>query len=201
MIEHKPKPCKGINKAHGFKGCKTPSVNRKYGLCPSCLYDWMLTDERGKIYKAKVFQPKVEKKIEVNKRIEKKDQKEKLKSITKLVNEARVPFQKWIRKRDANLKCISCPSVDSEIWDGGHYFKAEIFTGLIFDERNVNKQCRKCNSFLGGNEIGYRKGLIERYGEGFVLNLESESDSLRSYKFNREELIDIKNKYQKLLRN
>jgi hypothetical protein len=112
-----------------------------------------------------------------------------------------VPFQKWIRLRDANDGCISCDSVNVKIWHAGHYFKAELFTGLIFDEINVNKQCEKCNTFLGGNETGYRKGLIAKYGEKVVKDLELRSNELREYKFTREELKEIKTKYQKLLKN
>jgi hypothetical protein len=32
-------------------------------------------------------------------------------------------------------------------WDSGHYFKAELFYGTIFDE-TLHKQCRKCNRFF-----------------------------------------------------
>jgi hypothetical protein len=79
--------------------------------------------------------------------------------------------------------------------DGGHYFKAELFSGLIFDERNCHKQCRKCNRFLNGNELQYRSGLISRYGIEFVDQLESESNEKRNYKFTKDELIAKKMQY------
>lgn len=37
-----------------------------------------------------------------------------------------------------------------------------------FDERNCNAQCRKCNRFDEGNNIGYTKGLIAKYGEKVI---------------------------------
>ena len=104
----------------------------------------------------------------------------------------------WIRQRDKDSPCISCGVKNTGLWDGGHFFKAELFSGLIFDERNCHKQCRKCNRFLNGNELQYRKGLIERYGESFVSELESISDANRVYKYSKTELIEIKNKYDKL---
>lgn len=128
-------------------------------------------------------------------RVEKKTLKDKLKTLSEYEAEAKKSFQHWIRLRDKNLPCISCGVDDTDLFDGGHYFKAEIFSGLIFDERNVNKQCRKCNRFLNGNELQYRKGLISRYGIEFVDQLESESDSKRNYKFTKEELIAKKMQY------
>jgi hypothetical protein len=124
--------------------------------------------------------------------------KEQTKKITDYENEAKKSFQLWIRQRDKDLQCISCGVKNTELWDGGHFFKAELFSGLIFDERNCHKQCRKCNRFLNGNELQYRKGLIERYGEPFVSELESISDANRVYKYSKTELIEIKNKYDSL---
>lgn len=124
--------------------------------------------------------------------------REKTKKLTEYENEAKKAFQLWIRTRDKELPCISCGSKESLLIDGGHFFKAELFSGLIFDERNCHKQCRKCNRFLNGNELQYRKGLIERYGESFVSELESISDANRVYKYSKTELIEIKNKYDKL---
>jgi hypothetical protein len=63
---------------------------------------------------------------------------------------------------------------------GGH-FKAELYSGLIFDERNVHKQCRKCNRFKNGNELQYRKGLIESYGVEFVDKLETDSITKKEF--------------------
>ena len=124
--------------------------------------------------------------------------REQTKKITEYESEAKKAFQLWIRQRDKDYPCISCGVKNTELWDGGHFFKAELFSGLIFNEMNCHKQCRKCNRFLNGNELQYRKGLIERYGESFVSELESISDANRVYKYSKTELIEIKNKYDKL---
>ena len=198
----KEKKCKGINKAHGYESCgKMVNANtRKFGLCPSCFFDWMQTTEGGKIHYQKQFLPKVEKKVKADKKKKDLAVRESLKSIARLIQEARVPFQKWIRLRDANEPCISCETTKAKIWHGGHYFKAELYTGLVFNEINVNKQCEKCNTFGGGNESGYRLGLIKKYGEKAVKELEESANYLRSYKFTREEIKQIKSKYQKRLK-
>jgi hypothetical protein len=59
-----------------------------------------------------------------------------------------------------------------------------------FDEMNCNMQCRACNRFDEGNMSGYRKGLIEKYGENKVLLLEAKKNKYRKYSdFEYKELI------------
>ena len=131
---------------------------------------------------------------------EKKEFYAKHKSATWYINDARVTFQLFIRLRDKNLACISCGSTTSQIWDAGHFYKAEVYTGLIFDERNCHKQCRKCNHFEGGNELHYREDLIARYGVEYVKKIELIKDKLREYKYSKAELIDIKENYKQKIK-
>ena len=130
----------------------------------------------------------------------KSELKEKIKTLSEYEKDARKVFQQWIRKRDYSLPCVSCGCVTAKQWDAGHYLKAELFTGLIFNENNVHKQCSRCNDILSGNELEYRDGLIKRYGEKYVTDLEAIKNQSRVYKFTKDELIEIKNKYLKLLK-
>jgi len=201
MIALKPKKCKGEGRAKGHPGCGTITPYRKYGLCKAnCYPDWLLNTDDGKIVleKSALRGKKIAKKERSK---QSREQREAMKSISRLIMDARIPFQKWIKLRDINKACISCGTVDSKIWHAGHYLKAEVFTGLIFDELNCNKQCGKCNTYLGGNETGYRKGLVERYGEAVVVTLEVEADLARVKKFDRDELRDIKKKYQQKIKD
>ena len=122
---------------------------------------------------------------------------EKLKTLSDLEKEAKIPFQKWIRMRDSDHSCVSCGATMSSVWDAGHYFEAGQYSGMIFSEINVHKQCRKCNRFLHGNLIEYRKGLIKRYGELYVQQLEEMAVTKRNYKYTREELINIRDYYKR----
>jgi hypothetical protein len=126
----------------------------------------------------------------------KKEGKEKLKKLSIHEKEARTVFQKYIRLRDVNQPCISCGVTEDDCWQGSHFYKAEIFSGLIFNEMNVHKSCLRCNFFLNGNELGYREGLVKRYGEQYVKELELLKDESRDYKYTKEELTAIKNYYQ-----
>ena len=126
--------------------------------------------------------------------------KDKLKTLGQYEAEAKKSFQKWIRMRDVSLPCISCGIEQTDLWDGGHYKKAEIYSGVIFDENNCHKQCRKCNRFLNGNELNYRQGLIQRYGIDFADQIEQKANETRNQKFTKEELIAKKLKYDLLIK-
>lgn len=128
-------------------------------------------------------------------RAEKREAKEKLKTYSQRVNEVKVIFQRYIRMRDAKLPCISCGATTSSVWDAGHYKKAELYSGVIFNELNTNKQCGKCNRYLGGNELNYRVGLIAKIGIERVLELEGLAESTRVKKYSDLELLEIRTRY------
>lgn len=86
-------------------------------------------------------------------------------------------FSAFIRLRDAMpngyVKCISCGKIVpfSDV-DCGHYINRQHMS-LRFSEMNCNAQCIHCNRFDEGNAVGYRQGLIKKYGESKVAMLES----------------------------
>lgn len=194
MIKPKEKPCKGLGVAHGY-GCGKLTMHRVNGLGKMCCYsDWLLNSENGKVKLSKsILKAKSETKKKEN--AFKVDLRAKLKTLGQYEAEAKKVFQRWIRLRDEGKECVSCGTMNPKQWHGGHFKKAEIYSGLIFDERNVHRQCSKCNVFLGGNEGEYRIGLVNRFGEQFVNELEQDSQRLRSYKYTKDELIEIKKKY------
>jgi len=187
----KEKPCKGINKARMVKGCGKITLYRTFGLCASCLSDFLFNYDAGKF----IFN-KINLKVKSDKdKAFKSDLRAKLKTIGEYKAEARKSFQKWIRLRDSDKSCISCNSSTADVFDGGHFYKAEVYSGLIFNENNCHKQCRKCNRFMNGNELNFRKGLIARYGIDYVINLDSICDINRVKKYTKEELIAKKLQY------
>lgn len=148
-------------------------------------------------------QAQIKKQQDKDRRQWNKDKKvilEKLKTLSQIEQEARKEFQKYIRLRDRNLPCISCNISIAKQWDAGHYLKAELFSGLIFNEDNCHKQCSTCNNYKSGNELEYRDGLIRRYGLQYVLDLEALKPFNRSKKYTRQELYDIKKIYVEKLK-
>mgnify|MGYP000995142989 FL=1 len=115
-------------------------------------------------------------------------------SVAQLKLKAQKVFHAYIRKRDEGLPCISCGTGQPQ--HAGHYFSAGHNSKLRFDERNVGGQCLRCNYFLHGNQLGYRKGLIKRIGIESVEQLESEASVKGDFKWDRFSLIDIIEKYK-----
>jgi len=111
-------------------------------------------------------------------------------------------FSKYIRLRDAlkttgtstHVKCITCGKLLSvSFCDAGH-FVSRRYNSTLFDERNVNTQCRYCNRFLDGNLLEYRRQLIRLYGEGIDTKLEDKATEIT--KLTIEDLTNIEKEYK-----
>jgi hypothetical protein len=112
------------------------------------------------------------------------------KDLQKLVNR----YARLRDCKDGGANCISCGEYKSfEDLDGGHFI-ATTSSAVRFDERNINAQCIKCNRFLGGNARHYLKGMIKKYGQEVVDELESQEFTIR--KWRADELIDLIQDYK-----
>lgn len=195
------KKCKGTGKAKGY-GCGDVKTIFRYGLCVDCYKEFLFTTPEGKelIEKSRLTgKKKADKEIKSESRRKKIESK----SIAQLIQEARRPFQKLIRIRDHGKKCICCDKplpFDISNYNGGHLFKAEIYSGLIFHPDNVSGQLIYCNKYLDGNENGYMDGLINRIGIERYNHLNSIKNSLKDYKYSKEQLNKMKVHYNKELR-
>jgi hypothetical protein len=49
--------------------------------------------------------------------------------------------------------------------DAGHFISRR-FEATLFDERNVNLQCIKCNRFENGNQYEHGLRIDKKYGPG-----------------------------------
>lgn len=189
MIQHKKHKCKGTGKALGY-GCGTPTLYRVYGLGKMCCYnDWLLNSEIGKliVYKAqlKATQPRID--------LEKAQQERKqTTTLSNLIQSLVNVCHKYIRERDKYKPCISCGANWNEHFQAGHFYKAELYSNIRFDEFNINGQCRWCNGRKEGNYKGYREGFIKRFSLEKFEELDNKSIEYnhQSFKWDREELKD-----------
>jgi 5-methylcytosine-specific restriction endonuclease McrA len=121
-----------------------------------------------------------------------------LPTIPKLTAKAQKVFNAYIRKRDSQdgyFTCISCGrTLTTDQMDAGHFAPVKGGSALRFDEYNVNGECKKCNGFDEFHLIGYRRGIIEKYGEGVLIHLEQNARLLK--KWTRTELNEIIDKYK-----
>lgn len=115
-------------------------------------------------------------------------------TLPKLLAKTQVIFNAWIRERDKNNGCISCGGAVNH---AGHYYSQGYYSSLRFNPINVNGQCIKCNTYMHGNLINYRKGLIKKYGPEVVENLENIAEVHKVYKWDRTDLEIIITNYGK----
>jgi hypothetical protein len=124
----------------------------------------------------------------------------KQKSLPALKKDLDKVFNTYIRKRDSKdgyFKCISCGMVKSvDKMHAGHFYSAGHHSAIRWDEYNVNGQCNYCNTYLHGNLLGYREGLIKKYNAQIleILELRKHNKS-KMMRFEIEYLIqEYKNK-------
>lgn len=104
-------------------------------------------------------------------------------------------FSVFIRLRDSDTngycKCISCGDIHYyKDVDCGHFVNRS-HMGTRYSEKNCNAQCRSCNRFDEGNNIGYTRGLINKYGIKILSELEVKKHTQTFMKpFDYEVLID-----------
>ena len=110
----------------------------------------------------------------------KKEHREKLKEVKPLSHWLKLTqkvVNEYIRHRDKDRACISCGRTDDDlstdslrgsVWDAGHFKTVGGHPELRFDTRNINKQCRKCNGFEGGQQKAHELGIAYRYGRDRV---------------------------------
>ena len=150
--------------------------------------------------KAEEKRKKLEKadRLEASRRM--RERKEKLKSRPDWLKDLQRVFNEFIRLRDVDLPCISCGRYHKGQYHAGHYRSVGACPELRFNEDNVHKQCSACNSYLSGNILEYRLGLIEKIGLDRVeflerkdhpplkLSVEEIKDLIKVYKAKCKEL-------------
>lgn len=130
---------------------------------------------------------------------EKKVRKEKLMSRGDWEQMLQKVFNTYIRKRDEGKPCISCGTTAKVQYDAGHYRSVGSAPELRFNEFNVHRQCRKCNSYWGGMLINYRINLVQRIGVDRVEWLEGKHEPLKlTVDEIKEKIIEYRNKIKEL---
>lgn len=197
MIEPKEKPCKGIGKAFGVKGCGTKTIFRKYGLCLKCYPKFLQEDERGKIimYQAinKVQKPRID--------FQQAEKQNKEKSKLKLaLNNLKTIIHAKVRERDKGLNCISCGCSWNADFQAGHFYPANSFHTLKFHLDNINGQCVQCNIHFEGNFENYSLNLPKRIGLERYENLVKLAEIDKQFEkiWNVDNLKEIRNQIKEM---
>ena len=157
-----------------------------------CTYQHASEFGRQEVEKKKAKAAAKAKKIE---RANTRAQKEKLKTRSDWMKEAQREFNRYIRLRDHGQPCISCGLNTGAKMNAGHYRSVGACPELRFNELNCHIQCEKCNSWLSGNIIEYRKNLLIKIGDKAVEWLEGKHEPL---KLTIDDIKELKNKYRKI---
>jgi len=111
-------------------------------------------------------------------------------------------FSQFIRTRDCLIttgtidrgRCFTC-GVEKPFKElqAGHFRPGRHYSNL-FSEEGTHAQCKQCNIWRYGNELEYRKAIIELYGEGYDGVLEKEAREIKRYSV--EDLIVLAEEYK-----
>ena len=117
-----------------------------------------------------------------------------------LIKVAQQVFNKYIRKRDELLPCISCGHTGNRQRHAGHFRPTGRNAQLRFNEDNCHSQCSICNNHLSGNLVQYRDALTIKIGTARVAMLEKNNTPKNYTVSELQDLIKTyKEKYKKLV--
>jgi hypothetical protein len=194
-METKLKTCtKGINKAKGFEGCGKESFKLTAGLCPSCYFSFLTTDERGKIIYQKSFLPKVSLKLKSFQKQKTKQMKENIKTKSDYEKELQKEINTIVRLIDKDQVCISTLKPLNAKFDAGHFYSVGSTPALRFNLNNIFAQSVYANQYLSGDQINFLSGLSQLYGENYkeyVLRLKSVYKELKLHIYEIKDKIKI----------
>jgi len=115
--------------------------------------------------------------------------KNELKTTSDWMKEAQKVFNQYIRLRDKGLNCISCGQKINGVKHASHYLSAGGHSAVRYNEDNVWVSCYKCNVMLSGNQIEYRKRLIQKIGIERVDWLENNGSKLKKWEVEELKLL------------
>lgn len=112
-------------------------------------------------------------------------------------------FSRYIRLRDclfttgttAEGRCVTCGFLFSFAQLQAGHFVSGRHNANLFSEEGVHAQCRLCNIVKKGNQLQYRRAIVNLYGDGYDLVLEAEAKQIK--KFTPQDLLDLIEHYKK----
>lgn len=83
----------------------------------------------------------------------------------------RIDLSQFNRVEDYPVKCCTCQTVKSWIYmDSGHFIGRGFggSSGVYFDERNINTQCKRDNAFKQGRPEVYYEFMLAKFGQEII---------------------------------
>ena len=192
-MKKKEKECRGTGKTKGL-GCGEMAVFRRYGLCPSCLGDFLFGSTQGVNILRKITD-KAEMTVKKEKRAKEKREKRES-NEKKAMKLADTYFSRYIRlvhSVDGQCTCYTCGTIKpiKEV-DNGHYIK-RVHKSTRYHENNCRPQCKTCNgdTLHNGKQTEFRINLVNEIGLTQVKAIENLSkESINANYFFYKEIAD-----------
>lgn len=163
-MQQPKKICKPTNsQTRGYESCSKENYIHLYGLCSTCFFDWMQTDERGKIYYAKQFKQKVIASSKKTDRAKTKEAKDKLVNWRKKLQ---TKIQHIARIIDKDLPCLARGTFGGQM-HGGHVFAKGGHSTMALNLHNIHRQSAYSNTFKNDDGL-LREKLVYEYGEDYL---------------------------------
>lgn len=103
----------------------------------------------------------------------------------------------YVLTRDRARPCISCGTFDTVQWEAGHFKSVGAHREMRYLATNIHKQCHRCNVQFSGNIHGYREGLLARYGQQILDELDGPHPLIDH---TRESLAEIRREFAAMTR-
>jgi hypothetical protein len=163
----KQKICKGNYRSEYYEGCGKLGYPYRYDLCHSCFIKWTQTTEAGGEYIRKITIPQAKKEVRIKEQKQTKEKKIDLLSKDAYRKQYLQPvINEIVRIIDKDQDCIA--NVDAFASDAGHFISAGSNRQTALNLHNIHLQSRNSNSFKGGEDLKYYKGLIRKYGQKYA---------------------------------
>lgn len=161
--------------------------------CPICQAEYTKLAMRDTtcgeyVCRTELRRQKERKKAERAQRKKDKARLQELKPVGQLMAEVQPLFNKMRRMQCGDMGCISCGNENADEYHGGHFIGVGRNASLRFEPKNVWKQCNRCNTYLRGNLLEYRKRLVLLIGLETVEWLEG-PHPIKNY--TRQDIIDL----------
>lgn len=134
---------------------------------------------------------------------EEKAKKKNKNTLSNLKINVRTVCHEYIRLRDKGKPCVSCDKEWDSSFQAGHLYKAELYSLLKYDERNIHGQCQGCNLQKNGNESSYHLNIFSRISEEDYNDIKeiAAQEKKTNFKWDREELNKIREYYKQKIKN
>lgn len=147
----------------------------------NCEYDYKTKVALNNLKKIKIQEKIRFKEISIN--VHSKDHK---KTLQKEINE----LARMIDKKCGYINCIDCDKYLTKQVHGSHYKNVQGHENIRFNLLNIHSSRSECNKYHGGRKEGYEKGLLKRYGNIVLDQIEFLDQKYKEVHFSNKEIYE-----------